>query len=579
MSLAQEAASGMPSAPARPSVPAVRDALPSAAAAAASTIANPNMAVRPLNPSMEAVRDAASSESSDEGVRMSPAAARRFARRTFRRTTPTPDLVTSLVRPPSPEAYYIAPDAHGRLRHAIATQPTSLLSQSYGRWHSSTAAPSRRTGPLLPPHQSSLDIPKRYGGDCVFDMYSLIYVSETDANLLCPICHDPLVDPVTTPCDHTFCYRCLRRSIASSPSGTACPIDRELLLWVDCFSAARLIRTQLNYLTVKCPNQARGCEVELRRENIERHATVDCRYKDFTCPGTGCDKKLRTKPRDDECHHKQVCCALCDDKIEKVDVEAHLLHCSQSKTRCEACWQLVRRAQLDLHHQSECDGVEVDCPYKEVGCPVRMMRGEMGAHSFTCAFHPETPSGVVIRNQREIIQTYTELGSKMRAIQLCQEETVKRIDDMLANQKPGAQGVGGGRGGGGSGHGNNNDSSSSSVSVFTDNRTMQDLDAGFEEVHQNLTHLEARQSMWTLNQVMPIREEVTELRNNINMIRMHVNWLLNRSREEGRIRAANTTTTTGPAAGIRRDSSSTDSPPVASERRRSSSAEIDVPRL
>ncbi|KAG5929824.1 hypothetical protein E4U42_004344 [Claviceps africana] len=573
MSLAREAAS----AAARPSDAAVRDALPSAVAAAAraaasitststssSTSTNPSMAIRPLRANMEATRNAAS-ESSDEGVRMSPAAARRFARRNFRRTTATPDLVTSLVRPPSPEAYFIGPDAHGPLRHPAASQPaTSYPPQSYGRWQSSDAS-DRWTGPLLPPHESSLDIPKRYGGECVFDMYSLTYVSEPDANLLCPICHDPLVDPVTTPCDHTFCYRCLRRCIASSPSGTVCPIDRKLLLWVDCFSAARLVRTQLNSLAVKCPNQARGCEVQIRRENVERHATVECRFQDFTCPDTGCDKKLRSKPQDDECHHKQVRCALCDDEIEQVDMEAHLLSCSQSKTRCQACWCLIRRALLELHLQSECDGVQIDCPYKDVGCPVRMLRGEMRDHSFTCAFHPETPSGVVIRNQRVIIQTYTELGSKMRALQLCQEETVKRINGMLASQGTEAQG------------GSHGADAPPPSSVFSDNRTMQDLDAGFEEVHQNLTLLEARQSVWTMNQVMPIREEVTELRNNINMIRMHVNWLLNRSREEGRIRAANTTA--GPAAGMRRDSSSADGPPMAPERRRSSSAEMDVPRL
>ena len=106
---------------------------------------------------------------------------------------------------------------------------------------------------------------------------------------------------------------------------------------------------------------------------------------------------------------------------------------------------------------------------------------------------------------------------------------------------------------------------------------MQDLDAGFEEVHQNLTHLEARQSMWTLNQVMPIREEVTELRNNINMIRMHVNWLLNRSREEGRIRAANNTSS---SATIRRENSAESATvPVLPERRRSAGADMDLPRL
>ncbi|GAO17402.1 uncharacterized protein UV8b_06122 [Ustilaginoidea virens] len=497
------------------------------------------------------------SDSSDEGVRMSPAAARRFARRNFRRTAATPDLVTSLVRPPSPEAFYIAPDAHERLRQRALLQSAAAASQRYGRRPANTG-PDRRTGPLLPPHPSSLDIPKRYGGGCVFDLYALTYVSDPDPNLLCPICHDPLVDPVTTPCDHTFCYRCLRRSIASSPSGTACPIDRELLLWAECFSSARLIRTQLSSLLVKCPHQGRGCDRELRRENVERHATAECRFREFTCPDTSCDKKVPTKPEDDKCQHSLVGCALCSDRIEQVDREAHLLSCSQAKTRCEACWQLVCRSQLSAHHDAECDGVEVGCAYGDLGCPVRTVRGEMGAHSFTCAFHPDTPSGIVIRNQRDIIQSYSDLGVQLRNMQLRQDETAERVDQILANRRAGADGRSGRNG-----------------SSYSDNRTMQDLDAGFEEVHQNLTHLEARQSMWTLNQVMPIREEVTELRNNINMIRMHVNWLLNRSREEGRIRAANSS---GPATAIRRDSSD-DGPPLLPGRRRSSSADMDVPRL
>lgn len=510
-------------------------------------------AIRPRQ--IDNVREGAS-ESSDEGVRMSPAAARRFARRNFRRTAVTPDLVTSLVRPPSPEAVYIARDAHGRLGHAIP-QPLGVTSHPYGRRHPN-AAPDRRTGPLLPPHQSSLDIPKKYGGDCVFDMYSLSYISVADPNLLCPICHDPLVDPITTPCDHTFCYRCLRRSIASSPSGTACPIDRELLSWLDCFSAARLVRTQLDGLIVKCPNQGRGCDEQMRRENVERHAALECRFREYMCPDASCDKKLRRKPRHDDCQHKEVCCALCDAKVEEAEEDAHLLICPEAKTRCEACWQLVCRSQLDIHHSLECDGMEIACPYDDLGCPVRVMRGEMSAHSFTCAFHPDTASGIVIRNQRALLQSHTNLSGQLRDMRLRQDEVTKRVEDLAASQQASAE-----------------LRNSQAESVISDKRTIQDLDAGFEEVHQNLTHLEARQSMWTLNQVMPIREEVTELRNNINMIRMHVNWLLNRSREEGRIRAANTA---GPAAGIRRDSSG-EEPPVLSERRRSSGTDMDVPRL
>ncbi|KAJ6785939.1 hypothetical protein PWT90_01313 [Aphanocladium album] len=525
------------------------------------------------------------SDSSDDGLRMTPAEARRFARRNLRRASATPDLVTSLVRPPSPEAFYITPEIHGRMRQGgalrgLRRRTSGSMAAGGGGGGSgsgsgsaaaaSTINPDRRSGPLLPPHKSSLDIPKRHGGQCVFDMYSLTYVTEPDTNLLCPICHDPLVDPVTTPCDHTFCYRCIRRSIASSPSGTACPIDREPLFWADCFSAARLIRTQLNALLVKCPYTNRGCAKELRRELIEKHASSECRYREYYCPDKDCTKKLSSKPSDDLCHHKETSCTACLEKIEEVDAELHLLSCVKSKTRCEACWDMVVRSQMDAHRELECDGVEVGCPYQNLGCPARIMRGQVGTHTVCCAFHPETPSGIIIRSQRDVIQSYGDLSSQLRDLQTRQNDTTRKLDELSVSRR---RFGGGSSGAAGTGTGTGD-------SAISDSRTMQDLDAGFEEVHQNLTHLEARQSMWTLNQVMPIREEVTELRNNINMIRMHVNWLLNRSREEGRIRAANNTgaAAAAAAAGLRRDSTG-EGIPMLQERRRSSGMDADVPRL
>lgn len=489
------------------------------------------------------------SDSSDNGVRMTPSEARRFARRNLRRTGATPDLVTSLVRPPSPEAFYVTPEVHDRMRLGVYRR--------LGRHNSSSSNPNvdeRRSGPLLAPHQASLDIPHKYGGGSVFDLYSLNYVSDVDTNLLCPICHDPLVDPVTTPCDHTFCYRCIRRSISSSPSGTACPIDREPLIWRDCFSAARLIRTQLNCLVVKCPFNTRGCTKELRREVVEKHATAECQYREFYCPDKECTKKLSSKPTDEVCRHRETDCTFCEEKIEETQSEEHLLLCTKSKTRCEDCWEMIVRDEMASHRELECNGVEVGCSYQDLGCPARVMRGQLRSHTLYCAFHPDTPSGIVIRTQKELIQSYNDVGSQIRDLATRQVENNKQIEELrtlLSQRAVGDASLG-------------------------DSRTIQDLDAGFEEVHQNLTHLEARQSMWTLNQVMPIREEVTELRNNINMVRMHVNWLLNRSREEGRSRAA--ATGAGGGAPLRRDSSSGGGP-ILPERRRSSGAETDLPRL
>lgn len=501
---------------------------------------------------------------------MSPAAASRFARRNMRHASPAPDLVTSLLRPPSPDGFYTAGQTPHSRTPADTPRPPSVNRRNRSHppaGRGSSASPPQSSGASsLGPHPSSLDIPKKYGGDCIFDMYSLSYVAEPDSALLCPICHDPMVDPVTTPCDHTFCYRCLRRSIASSPSGTACPVDRHALSWSECARAGRLIRTQLNSLVVKCPNRSRGCNQEMRREAAESHATTECRFREYPCPDPACDKKLRQKSKTEECQHVPARCRYCDEAVQEADREWHLSSCPRAKTRCESCWQLVQRSSMSAHHETDCDGIEVACTYHDLGCPVRVERGELADHLAHCPFHPETASGAVIRSQRELLQTYNDLGAQIHECRRRQDETSRRLDEISTGT---VQRTGTGTGStGGAGD-----------AVMSDNRTMQDLDAGFEEVHQNLTHLEARQSMWTLNQVMPIREEVTELRNNINMIRMHVNWLLNRSREEGRVRAAaNNAASSGGA--IRRDNSTEPSAMARpGERRRSSGTDTDLPRL
>lgn len=190
-----------------------------------------------------------------------------------------------------------------------------------------------------------------------------------------------------------------------------------------------------------------------------------------------------------------------------------------------------------------------------------MARGAMPTHALGCAFHPDSASGAVIRSQREVIQSYDNVHAQMQDVIARQDETSRRVDELIMPSGRRSAGLPA------------STSSKTTDALLGDNRTMQDLDAGFEEIHQNLTQLEARQSMWTMNQVMPIREEVTELRNNINMIRMHVNWLLNRSREEGRIRAANNS---GSSTSVRREGEVIPSMP---ERRRSSGTDADLPRL
>ncbi|KAL0950001.1 hypothetical protein HGRIS_010010 [Hohenbuehelia grisea] len=56
--------------------------------------------------------------------------------------------------------------------------------------------------------------------------YSTTFQKDVQAELTCKICFMLLYQPLTTPCQHTFCAKCLHRSLDHS---TACPLCRQEL--------------------------------------------------------------------------------------------------------------------------------------------------------------------------------------------------------------------------------------------------------------------------------------------------------------------------------------------------------------
>ncbi|KZO97977.1 hypothetical protein CALVIDRAFT_479045 [Calocera viscosa TUFC12733] len=89
-----------------------------------------------------------------------------------------------------------------------------------------TARPRKRPrrGTLLPPRAPAAAAAAAASapGDGEADMTPL--EKELMGELLCSMCYLLLYEPVTTPCQHTFCAKCLQRSL---DHGTACPLCRE----------------------------------------------------------------------------------------------------------------------------------------------------------------------------------------------------------------------------------------------------------------------------------------------------------------------------------------------------------------
>ena len=84
----------------------------------------------------------------------------------------------------------------------------------------SDAAGSDEPSPVPPPVESRVST-----GRLELDGVSIR--ADVEKDLACHICAELFVDPVTTPCGHTFCAACLRRSVDHN---TRCPMCRTILL-------------------------------------------------------------------------------------------------------------------------------------------------------------------------------------------------------------------------------------------------------------------------------------------------------------------------------------------------------------
>ncbi|KAL4660161.1 ligand of Numb protein X 2 isoform X1 [Arapaima gigas] len=98
------------------------------------------------------------------------------------------------------------------------------------------------------------------------------YLLEVDDDLVCHICLQPLVQPLDTPCGHTFCSCCLRSFLQEKDF---CPLDRTGLQEALCRKSSILVHNLLDKLAVNCPFSPM-CSHSMPRGNLEAHLQHRC---------------------------------------------------------------------------------------------------------------------------------------------------------------------------------------------------------------------------------------------------------------------------------------------------------------
>ncbi|KAG8504964.1 E3 ubiquitin-protein ligase LNX [Galemys pyrenaicus] len=93
------------------------------------------------------------------------------------------------------------------------------------------------------------------------------YTDDVDDDLICHICLQALLDPVDTPCGHTYCTVCLTNFLVEKDF---CPVDRQPLVLQRCKKSSILVNKLLNKLLVTCPFTEHCSEV-LQRCDLQQH--------------------------------------------------------------------------------------------------------------------------------------------------------------------------------------------------------------------------------------------------------------------------------------------------------------------
>lgn len=353
------------------------------------------------------------------------------------------------------------------------------------------------------------------------DLRALTYDGVVDENLMCPICRCPLVKPITTSCDHTFCSSCIKDALEHSQT---CPVDRrKLSLNHDLKKSDKLVYNQLDSLKARCP----CCEGLFSRSMLANHLEKYCPESLTRCPGINternCPEKVKRKLAGQGCLHYDAECPDCKETMEQIQMEDHRESaCGKRHKECGQCGEQILRCK-EKEHDKDCPDAIVSCRWSEYGCQHEAKRRELHYHTEECSFK-------VVGNMAEMLKKeIAVLRNEVRGLSdknLMQERRIKFLENGPKDvERPPMD---------------YSELSTQQLSALADPSTMEPLSSGNEyllsllesqdsklsQISAGMTELEAKQTTMLFNETIPIKNELAEIRSMQQTTSMHVRWLM-----------------------------------------------------
>ena len=145
------------------------------------------------------------------------------------------------------------------------------------------------------------------------------------------------------------------------------------------------LKRKVDDLDVYCPNQAKGCEVVTKIGELNSHKD-ECDYAIVVCT-QGCglltNRKHLVEHCNKFCQKRMTTCTHCGKKdYFQVIYGEHIAVCEEYPINCpRGCDEASGLKRKDLrHHEEICPLQEVDCPFREAGCDMKVLRKDLIVH-------------------------------------------------------------------------------------------------------------------------------------------------------------------------------------------------------
>ncbi|TVY71437.1 hypothetical protein LSUE1_G006587 [Lachnellula suecica] len=316
-------------------------------------------------------------------------------------------------------------------------------------------------------------------------------------------------------------YKDLRKP-SSSNLNIRHPIDLRASLTMDLDGVGRapkLVHNQLDALKAKCP----CCTSSLARSMLENHMEKYCPEATVRCPGihseAECREVVKRRMSGRGCLHYPVDCPDCKEILQLVEMEDHReKSCREKLKSCEHCDSEILRCK-ESEHKGECPDIVRPCRWVEYGCQHEAKRKELHLHADECNFKLVGPMAETMKKEVNILR------SEMRTLSETNHLQERRIKFLESGQRASDRPM---------------ELMDLSLANLPESAGTEPLDSGHEyllsllesqqsrlsQLSTELADFQGKNTMMLLNETIPIKNELAELRSTQQVTCMHVRWLM-----------------------------------------------------